>query len=148
MRDFAAPWVRTYATPTCARCGERDALVTVPWEGRDVPACVRCWREDKRHAKAKPAQTAARAAARRLDERVAEALCRSPGGTVIAMCIDLELLPEGSERSRDNRDETDRVKDSFRRLIVAGRAKKRRIGGVARFYPVPATAPSTPRSVG
>lgn len=145
--DFAAPYVRV--TVTCGGCGERDALhgLTISRDARTFPACARCWREERQHAKVEgPPQTVQRQAARRFDERVMDCVERRPGATVIELCIDLELLPEGSERSRENRPITRRMDHALSRLRAARRVQKRRRGGSARFWP--RAAPRTPVSVG
>lgn len=144
-RDFRQPWVRTFEPPTCGECGERPALVTVEWpphyatverDGKRFPACEPCAREDRQlFVKAKPAQLVARAAARRLDERVLEAVTRRSGSTVVELCIELDLLPEDAERSRENRPVVTRVDDALRRLRTSGRVSKRRAAGAVRFYP-------------
>ncbi|MBA2741480.1 MAG: hypothetical protein H0U46_05660, partial [Actinobacteria bacterium] len=123
-------------TPTCALCGERDALVTADWEGREVPACVRCWRKERTAVPTpRPAQISLEQNAYALDRRILAALRAAGSATIVQICQALGLLGEGERGSRhgDQRSAYESVRDGVYRLEAAGRVKRQPRGRRVRF---------------
>lgn len=125
--EFRAPWVRVTPT-TCAECGEKDALVKISRDGKEFPACVGCWRADRRAVPEPPPQLAARRDAIAFDDAVLATLQRL-GPSTIAQVATAQLGDDLDTGSGAGRAAYVAVRDSVYRLEGEGEVRRLRSRG-------------------
>lgn len=133
-------------TPTCAICGERDAVTLTAWDERAVPGCDDCLagvaEPESPRGSTDERDFAAPALAGNRPTRIGalvQAVKRHPGATrrELAAALGVPLHAHGKDGTADARRIVDRFGQALARAARQGLIRHERLQGEhGRYYPV------------